>query len=65
MLSGYPPFDGECEKEIYDSIENGEYDFEDTVWDDVSDEAKMFISKLLCSEEHRMTAKKSLKHPWI
>jgi calcium-dependent protein kinase len=65
MLSGYPPFDGENEKEIYDSIENGEYDFEDTVWNDVSDDAKMFISKLLCAEEDRMTAKKSLKHPWI
>lgn len=65
MLSGYPPFDGESEKEIYEAIEDGEYDFEDPVWDDVSDEAKMFISKLLCSEEHRMTAKKALKHPWI
>ena len=65
MLSGYPPFDGDNEKEIYDAIEDGEYDFEDPIWDDVSDEAKMFISKLLCSEEHRMTAKKALKHPWI
>lgn len=65
MLSGYPPFDGDSEKEIYDAIEDGEYDFEDPVWDDVSDEAKMFVSKLLCSEEHRMTAKKALKHPWI
>lgn len=47
MLSGYPPFDGDSEKEIFDAIEDGEYDFEDSVWDDVSDEAKMFISKLL------------------
>ena len=47
MLSGYPPFDGDSEKEIFDAIEEGEFDFDDSVWEDVSDEAKMFISKLL------------------
>lgn len=47
MLSGYPPFDGESEKEIYEAIEEGEYDFDDPVWDEVSDDAKIFISKLL------------------
>ena len=47
MLSGFPPFDGDSEKEIYDAIEEGEYDFDDVIWDDISDEAKMFISKLL------------------
>jgi len=62
MLSGYPPFDGESEKEIYDCIIKGEYDFEDDIWNDVSDEAKKFIKKLLCGEKHRMSAKKALKH---
>jgi calcium-dependent protein kinase len=65
MLSGFPPFDGDSEKEIYDAIEEGEYDYDDAIWDDITDEAKMFISKLLCDEKHRMTAKKALKHPWI
>lgn len=65
MLSGYPPFDGDTEKEIFDAIEEGEYDFNDDSWEFVSEEAKMFISRLLWPEDTRLTAKKALKHPWI
>lgn len=57
MLSGYPPFDGDTEKDIFDAIETGEYDFDDEGWEFVSEEAKLLIANLLCPEKERMSAK--------
>jgi calcium-dependent protein kinase len=65
MLSGYPPFDGESQEEIFESILEGKFDFDDEEWDGVSDEAKDLISQLLINENDRLTAKQALKHPWI
>jgi calcium-dependent protein kinase len=28
LISGYPPFYGDCDKEILDSIKGGEFDFD-------------------------------------
>ena len=47
MLCGYPPFDGDTEEEIFLSVQKGIYDFNDEVWDNVSDEAKDLIHKVL------------------
>ena len=44
MLCGYPPFYGENDKEILQSVLAGEYDFEDEIWDTISEEAKDLIS---------------------
>ena len=65
MLSGYPPFDGENDQEIYDSILSLSYDFSDEVWGEVSDGAKDLISNILVHEENRLTPKDCLNHPWI
>jgi calcium-dependent protein kinase len=43
MLCGYPPFDGDTEEEIFLAVHNGVFDFNDEVWDHVSDEAKDLI----------------------
>lgn len=43
MLSGYPPFDGDDDQEIYALIKSMKYDFEEEVWNEVSDEAKDLI----------------------
>ena len=43
MLSGYPPFDGGTEEEIFKSIINQKFSFEDQIWEKVSDEAKDLI----------------------
>ena len=43
MLCGYPPFYGESDQEILEAVMDGEYDFDDEVWDEVSSEAKELI----------------------
>ena len=65
MLSGYPPYDGESQEEIFESILKGDVDFDDEIWESVSNEAKDLILKLLTSEENRLTAKQALKHKWL
>lgn len=54
MLSGYPPFDGQTQEEIFEAILQGEVDFEDEVWNEVSDEGKDLISRLLTTESERL-----------
>jgi len=42
------------------------YDFDDSVWDDISDSAKDLIRNLLVKEPgKRFTAKQCLQHPWV
>jgi len=66
ILSGYSPFYAEEDALMFELIMNAEYDFDDETWDQVSDIAKDFISKLLVREpKDRMTAEQSLEHPWL
>lgn len=44
---------------------SGEFDFDDEVWDEVSDDAKDLIKKLLVPEGSRLTPKEALHHPWV
>lgn len=44
MLAGYPPFYGDNDIEVFEKVINYQYDFEDEVWNDVSDEAKDMIN---------------------
>ena len=45
LLCGYPPFNGETDKEIMDAVKKGEFDFPNEEWDFISDEAKNHIKK--------------------
>jgi len=65
MLWGYPPFIGKDEEEVFRANLEGNYDFNDKVWDEVSDEAKDLISKILVPEKERLTPKECLNHPWV
>lgn len=66
LLSGYPPFYDESPPKIFKKITEAKYDFDDPVWDDISDLAKDLIRKLLVKDpSERLSAKKCLKHPWI
>lgn len=65
MLCGYPPFYGESDGEILEAVLEGIYDFDDEVWDDVSEEAKHMIRGMLCEEKTRLTPKDVLNHPWM
>ncbi|CAG9317745.1 unnamed protein product [Blepharisma stoltei] len=65
LLSGSFPFSGNSNNEIFKSILNGHYSFSGPQWLYISADAKDLISKLLCPEKSRLSAKDCLEHPWI
>eukprot|EP00842_Homolaphlyctis_polyrhiza_P001268 jgi/Hompol1/2141/HPOL_005870-RA len=69
LLCGYTPFwGGESNSTtvLYQAIVNGDYQFDEDYWSNISSEAKDFISKLLVVDQSkRMSAQAALAHPWI
>lgn len=66
MLSGKPPFGGKSNKEIIDNVLKGEYSFKNPVWENISDNAKDLLAKLLERQaDVRLTAEEAYNHPWI
>eukprot|EP01087_Luapelamoeba_hula_P012824 TRINITY_DN361_c0_g1_i1.p1 TRINITY_DN361_c0_g1~~TRINITY_DN361_c0_g1_i1.p1 ORF type:complete len:351 (-),score=82.96 TRINITY_DN361_c0_g1_i1:244-1296(-) len=66
LLSGYPPFYADSAPALFKKIMDVKYDFDDSVWDDISDSAKDLIRNLLVKEpNNRFTAKQCLEHPWV
>uniref|UniRef100_A0A2K5QAS0 Protein kinase domain-containing protein n=1 Tax=Cebus imitator TaxID=2715852 RepID=A0A2K5QAS0_CEBIM len=81
MLSGYPPFVGHCgadcgwdrgevcrvcQDKLFESIQEGKYEFPDKDWAHISSEAKDLISKLLVRDaKQRLSAAQVLQHPWV
>lgn len=67
LLCGYTPFDRDTAMEEMQAIINADYRFEPTqYWEEVSEQAKDFINKLLTIDPaQRLTAKQALQHPWL
>lgn len=66
LLCGYPPFNGETDKEIMDAVKLGEFDFPDEEWSVVSQEAKDLIKKMLTYDpKKRPSALEIISHPWF
>ncbi|CAD5212374.1 unnamed protein product [Bursaphelenchus okinawaensis] len=82
MLCGYTPFYGECERDncgwdqgrpctdcqenLFHRIQQGEFDFPEEDWANISDEAKDLISHLLVKNvRQRYTATDVLRHKWV
>ncbi|GAB1610651.1 MAP kinase-interacting serine/threonine-protein kinase 1-like [Argonauta hians] len=81
MLCGYPPFYGQCgedcgwergwncqdcQESLFTRIQEGIYDFPDSEWRDISDEAKDLIQHLLVRDARsRYSAMDVLKDPWV
>ncbi|CAG2187953.1 Myosin light chain kinase, smooth muscle,Myosin light chain kinase family member 4,Death-associated protein kinase 2,Myosin light chain kinase 3,Death-associated protein kinase 1,Death-associated protein kinase 3,Myosin light chain kinase 2, skeletal/cardiac muscle [Mytilus edulis] len=66
ILSGYSPFAGENDLDTFANITLGDFDFEDEVWNDISDDAKDFIQKLMLKDKSdRLTIDDALAHPWL
>eukprot|EP01114_Cavostelium_apophysatum_P023101 TRINITY_DN859_c0_g1_i1.p1 TRINITY_DN859_c0_g1~~TRINITY_DN859_c0_g1_i1.p1 ORF type:complete len:300 (+),score=72.46 TRINITY_DN859_c0_g1_i1:73-972(+) len=66
LLCGFPPFYGESLPEVFEQIMKADYDFPEPYWNDVSEDAKNFISKLLVVDpKKRYTATQALEHPWL
>jgi calcium/calmodulin-dependent protein kinase I len=47
LLCGYPPFYGDSDSQIFDSVRAGKFDFPSPEWDTVSKAAKDFVCSLL------------------
>ena len=47
FLCGYPPFEGDNNKEIFKNVLKSKLEFDPADWDTVSDEAKDLVSKML------------------
>lgn len=67
VQGGYPPFvDFHSRQGMFQKILRGEFEFHETDWSGVSDQAKDFIRALLTVDPNqRMTASEALFHPWI
>ncbi|XP_001510079.4 myosin light chain kinase family member 4 [Ornithorhynchus anatinus] len=66
LLSGLSPFLGEDDAETLNNILACRWNLEDEEFQDISEEAKEFISKLLIKEKcWRISASEALKHPWL
>jgi len=65
LLCGYPPFYGDSDREILESIYKGVFAFDGEEWLTVSEEVKDLIKKMITVPEKRLTAEKVLEHPWM
>ena len=47
LLCGYPPFNGDNDEEIFENIRKGTFYFPSPEWDNISEQAKVLIKKML------------------
>jgi len=65
LLCGYPPFSGSNEKEIYQNISSLKFNFPQSEWKNISENAKNLISSMLCPEKKRISSKDILSSKWF
>ncbi|XP_066051089.1 myosin light chain kinase 3 isoform X1 [Chamaea fasciata] len=66
LLSGLSPFLGETDAETMNYVVNCSWDFDAEAFEQLSEDAKDFISRLLVKEKScRMSAAQCLKHEWL
>jgi calcium-dependent protein kinase len=65
LLSGEPPFNGSNDNLIYSKIKKIDFNFPEERWRNISNEAKDLISKMIVSEDKRLSASQVLQHPWF
>ena len=65
LLCGYPPFNGNDDDEIFESIKKRKFVYPDAEWANISNEAKDLINKMLSDPLNRLTAEQVLNHPWL
>lgn len=66
LLCGFPPFYADNDPDLFELIQEAEYEFPDPYWTNISDEAKDLVRKLLMKDQNeRFTAKQALEHEWF
>eukprot|EP00899_Mesostigma_viride_P008122 jgi/Mesvir1/17310/Mv07707-RA.1 len=66
LLCGYPPFYAKTNRGKQEMIVQAKYDFDDPVWDTVSDSAKSLVKQMIVLDpSKRLTAEQVVNHPWV
>ena len=66
FLCGYPPFEGDNNKEIFRNVLKQPLTFDPADWNTISDSAKDLVSKMLEKDPaQRINANDCLQHPWF
>jgi calcium-dependent protein kinase len=66
LLCGLPPFWGDNEKAIFESIMVGHLDFSEAPWPSISAPAKDLLKQLLTKDvKARLSIEQALAHPWV
>lgn len=65
-LCGKPPFSGSSDRETLMKIYEGKYSMDGPEWEEISDEAKDLVKKMLTYDfNNRISARECLNHPWF
>uniref|UniRef100_A0A4W4GZ82 Myosin light chain kinase, smooth muscle n=1 Tax=Electrophorus electricus TaxID=8005 RepID=A0A4W4GZ82_ELEEL len=66
LVSGLSPFMGDNDNETLANVTSATWDFEDEAFDEISEQAKSFISRLLKKDmKARLTCAQCLEHTWL
>nr|XP_046259562.1 myosin light chain kinase, smooth muscle isoform X2 [Scatophagus argus] len=66
LLSGLSPFMGDNDNETLSNVTSASWDFEDEAFDEISDNAKDFITNLLKKDmKARLTCTQCFEHTWL
>ncbi|KAM6222738.1 myosin light chain kinase, smooth muscle isoform 2-T2 [Rhynchocyon petersi] len=66
LVSGLSPFMGDNDNETLANVTSATWDFDDEAFDEISDDAKDFISNLLKKDmKNRLNCIQCLQHPWL
>ncbi|KAG7256987.1 hypothetical protein CRUP_030569, partial [Coryphaenoides rupestris] len=66
LLSGESPFQGSSDTETLALVTSAQWEFDEESFEDISEDAKDFISALLTKDpRRRLSAQDALSHPWI
>eukprot|EP00581_Thalassiosira_minuscula_P010305 CAMPEP_0183710006 /NCGR_PEP_ID=MMETSP0737-20130205/5899_1 /TAXON_ID=385413 /ORGANISM="Thalassiosira miniscula, Strain CCMP1093" /LENGTH=794 /DNA_ID=CAMNT_0025938227 /DNA_START=292 /DNA_END=2676 /DNA_ORIENTATION=+ len=66
LLGGDLPFMGRSQKELFRNIVMGRYEFDETGWAHVSEEARDLVKQLLVTDpSKRLTSREAMASPWM
>ncbi|CAC5377019.1 MYLK [Mytilus coruscus] len=66
LLSGLSPFMGDSDGETLSNVTQGDFDFDDEAFEEISEEARHFIEKCLLKDmRKRITISQCIEHKWL